>query len=195
MSTGQENLEVAVVRFEGENKAVEAYAAARDAVPYLRSSERPRWTHDVGFVERHHSGRLLMRGTFAGHYLDVDEGDRVSERGAGDGAAAGGLIGVLGGPPGIAVGLLAGGLIGGNAASPDRVEWEPAALAERLRDAVPRSFSAIVMFAAADQVDEMVAAVGGGAQGTVRRPLTDEEASALEAALRDAPTAVRDRSA
>jgi hypothetical protein len=77
---------------------------------------------DGGFVERHHDGRLLLRGTFAGHYLDVDEEDRVSQKGAGEGAATGGLVGVLLGPPGIAVGLLLGALVGANVGGTHEVE-------------------------------------------------------------------------
>jgi hypothetical protein len=31
---------------------------------------RPAWTEDVAFVEVHRHGRVLVRGTFAGRYLD-----------------------------------------------------------------------------------------------------------------------------
>jgi uncharacterized membrane protein len=179
------SLEVVVLRFEKESGAVERFARARDATP--RWEEQPRWTRDVGFVERHHSGRLLLRGSFAGHYVDFDENDEFSRKGAGEGAAAGGLIGVLGGPPGIAVGLLAGGLLGGNLATPDEREAEPEAFVERLRDALPPESSALVMIAAADEVDELVAAIGDGASDTLRRALDAEQTAAVEAALSAAP--------
>ena len=182
------SLDLAMIRFDGEGTAVKRYAAARD-----RSSRRGReiteaqWTRDVGFVERHHSGRLLLRGTFAGHYLDVDEDDRVSQKGAGEGAATGGLVGVLGGPPGIAVGLLLGAIVGANVGSPEEVEAEPQALTERLREGVPRGSSAIVMVAPAAEVDEMLSALGDDAQDLVRRTLADRETAALEASLGAAP--------
>jgi uncharacterized membrane protein len=182
------SLEVAVVRFDGVETAVERYAAAMP-----RSSRggppraQPQWTRDVGFVERHHSGHMLLRGTFAGHYLDVDEGDDVSQKGAGEGAAAGGIVGVLGGPPGIAVGLLLGGIVGSQVGSAKEAEDEPEALAARLRDAVPRGSSAIVLIAPAAEVDEMFAAFGDGEGAAVRRALTDEETTALEASLEAAP--------
>ena len=181
-------LELALARFDGENTAVERYAAARDDVPY-RSAEPPAWTRKVGFVERHHNGRLILRGTFAGHYVDVDEGDTSSQHGAGEGAAAGGLIGVLGGPPGIAVGLIVGGLVGAHLGAPDNVETEPAALASQVRDVVPRGSSALVMIAAPAEVQEMLGAVGDEAAGVTRRPLTDEETNAIEGSLRDLPGA------
>jgi Protein of unknown function (DUF1269) len=176
------DLQLVVVRFHGENTAVERYTRARDALPYRSSAPRPAWTHDVGFVERHHNGRLLMRGTFLGHYVDVDEGDSVSQRGAGEGAATGGLIGVLGGPPGIALGILAGGLAGAHLASPDTVEAEPDVLAARIRDAVPPGGSALVMVAPPAEVEEMLGAIGEGAD-PVRRDLGGDELAAIEASL------------
>jgi uncharacterized membrane protein len=180
------SVDLAVARFDGEGTAVNRYAAAKQ-----RAGADAPWTHNVGFVERHHNGRLLLRGIFAGHYLDVDESDHVSERAAGEGALAGGLVGVLLGPPGIAVGLAMGGVIGSQAGHPSEVEAEPEAIAERLRAVVPRSSSALVMIAEAPEVDEMLADVGEGAQSVVRRTLSAEEAAALEVSLGSAPPAAQ----
>jgi Protein of unknown function (DUF1269) len=182
------SLDLAIISFDGEGTAVKRYAAARDrsSTPGREITEA-QWTRDVGFVERHHNGRLLLRGTFAGHYLDVDEGDRVSQKNAGEGGATGGLVGVLGGPPGIAVGLLLGAIVGANVGRPDEVEAEPQALTERLREGVPRGSSAIVMIASVAEVDEMLAALGEDAQDLVRRTLADDETAALEASLSAAP--------
>jgi uncharacterized membrane protein len=178
-------LDLALVRFDGENAAAERLAAARG-----RRGGDPPWTREVGFVEHHHSRNLVLRGTFAGHFLDVDEIDHVSQKGAGEGAIAGSLIGVLLGPPGIALGLLIGGIVGSQVGEPDETdEPEPQALAEQLRELIPRASSAIVMIAAPPEVDEMLAAIGEGSQGTIRRALTEEEVAALEASLRSAPPA------
>ena len=177
------SLDVAVAQFDGEGTAVRMYAAAKE-----RSGDAS-WTQKVGFVERHHSGRLLLRGTFAGHYLDVDEVDHVSQKGAGEGAVAGGLIGVLLGPVGIAVGLVVGGLIGSQAGKDTEAEPEPEELAMQLRAAVPESSSAIVLIAEAPEVDDMVAALRDGAHSLVRRTLTGEEVAGLQASLSDAPPA------
>jgi uncharacterized membrane protein len=175
------SLDLAVAQFEGETTAVNRYAAAKE-----RAGDAP-WMHKVGFVERHHSGKLLLRGIFAGHYLDVDESDHVSETGAARGAIAGGLIGVLAGPPGIAVGLLLGTLAGSQAAHPTQVEAEPEAVAEQLRAVVRRSSSALVTVAPAPDVDEMLAAVSPGAESVLRRTLSSEEEAALEASLHTLP--------
>ena len=176
------SLDLAVAQFDGEGTAVRQYAAAKE-----RPGTDPPWTQRVGFVEHHHNGRLLLRGTFAGHYLDVDESDRVSQNRAGEGAAAGGLVGVLLGPPGIAVGLVLGAVIGSKGANPSDLEAEPEALAGQLREAVPRSSSAIVLVAEAPEVDEMVAALKDAAHGITRLTLTAGQETALEASLNMAP--------
>jgi uncharacterized membrane protein len=182
------SLDLAVVRFAGQTMAVEAFAAARDRLSTrVARDPKPQWAHDVGFVERHHNGRLLVRGTFAGHYVDVDEGDDVSERGGREGAATGGLLGVLLGPPGIAVGLLLGAIVGAQVGNPKELETEPETFVARLREEIPRSSSAIVTIAAAPVVDEMLEALGTDAKDVVRRSLADDETAALEASLSGAP--------
>jgi uncharacterized membrane protein len=175
------SLEIAVVRFDGEGTAVKRYAGAKE-----RLGDAP-WTQKVGFVECHHNGRLLLRGLFAGHYLDVDESDHVSQKGAAEGAAAGGIAGLLLGPAGLAAGLALGGLIGSQVAHGSEIEAEPEAFAQQLRELIPRSSSAVVMIAGRPEVDEMVEALAEGAQSTVRRTLSDEEATALEASLGPPP--------
>jgi uncharacterized membrane protein len=174
-------LDLAVVRFSGMDAAYEAFVAARD-----RAGDAP-WIHQVGFVERHSDGHLVLRGIFASHYVDVDEAVHLSEPGGGEGAAAGGLIGVLGGPPGIAVGLVLGGLIGALVGKPTETDPEPHELVAELRAELPRSSSAIVMIGRARDVDEMLAAIGDIGGEVARHTLTVEQAAALEASLADAP--------
>jgi uncharacterized membrane protein len=181
------SLDLAVVQFEGEDTAVQSYTAAK-----ARTGDAP-WMREVGFVEHHPSGRLVLRGVFAGHYLDVDENDRVSQKGAGIGAVAGGLVGVLLGPPGIAVGLLVGGILGAELGSPTDTEPEAKGLAEQLRATVPRASSAIVLIAAAADADEMFAALDEDEQ-RVRRTLSADEVAALEASLREAEPAASEPS-
>jgi uncharacterized membrane protein len=177
------SLDFALARFEGEGTAVQRYAAAKD-----RSGDA-KWMHEVGFVEHHHGGHLLLRGTFAGHYLDVDESDHVSQKGAGEGAIAGGLVGALLGPPGIALGIVLGGVIGSRTGAPSDTEAEPEALAEQLRAAVPRSSSALVLIAEPADVEEMLAALGEDSRDVTRQSLTAEQAGRLDASLSTAPPA------
>jgi len=176
------DLDFALVVFDGESTAAKRFAQARE-----QSAPGARWAREIGLVEHHHNGRLLLRGTFAGHYLDVDESDHVSQTGAGGGAVAGGLIGALAGPPGIAVGIVVGGIAGAELGTPTDGEAEPLLLVERLREAVPRSSSAIVLIAAAAEVDEMLAALSEEGGRSSRERLTDEQASALQTALASAP--------
>jgi uncharacterized membrane protein len=176
------SLDFAVARYDGDTTAVKRYSAARE-----HAGKDATWVGEVGFVEHRHSGRMALRGTFAGHYVDVDESDHLSQKGAGEGAVTGGVIGVLGGPPGIALGLLLGGIIGGEAGRPDETEAEPEALVEQLRAAVPESSSAVVLIASSADVDEMIAALGEGAKQVDRRTLTAAEQAELEASLSAAP--------
>jgi uncharacterized membrane protein len=176
--------DLALVRFEHGGAATEAFVAGRD-----RSAPDARWVREVGFVEHHHNGHIVMRGTFAGHYVDVEEGLHTSERGTAEGALGGAIVGVLLGPLGIAVGFVAGGTIGSQVGRPSETDPEPQALVDQLRAIVPRSGSAIVLIGPDNDVDEMVAAIGDTGGDVVRQPLTAEQSRALQAALSDSPTA------
>jgi hypothetical protein len=62
--------DIAVMTFPHLDGAERAYADALDA-----DREAP-WLREIAFVECHRHGYLLIRGTFAGRYLDVDERDQ-----------------------------------------------------------------------------------------------------------------------
>ena len=177
--------DIAVVRFRHVNAAVEAFAAARD-----RSVANATWVRNVGLIEHHSNGHLILRGAFAGHYVDVDEALHVSERGAAEGFAGGALIGVLGGPPGLAVGMALGLMIGSQVGKAGELDPEPHALAEQLRTDLP-SGSGIVLIAGADDVDQMLTALGDCGGDVVRKTLTADDAAALEASLSGTPAASR----
>lgn len=177
-------LDLAVVKFQGEGSATDAFVAARE-----RSGQDARWTREVGFVEHHHNGHLVLRGTFAGHYLDVDEALHVSQGGAGEGFAIGAVVGVLGGPPGLAVGTVLGAIVGSQVGKPTDADPEPQLLADQLRDLVPRSSSAIAVVAEAHDVDEMLAAMRDGGGEIIRRSLTADQVAALDASLGSTPEA------
>ncbi|HEY5144828.1 MAG TPA: DUF1269 domain-containing protein [Solirubrobacteraceae bacterium] len=169
-------LDLALVRYSGQTAASAAFGTMRDRV----GGDAP-WTHEVALVEHHHNGRIALRGTFAGHYVDVDEEDHLSQPGAAAGALTGGLIGLvfLGGPIGMAPGLVVGAAVGAEAGKATEVEAEPEALVEELRAEVPRGSSAIVLLAEAGHVDAMLAAVEGGRAEVVRRTIDGDELDAL----------------
>lgn len=178
------DLDFALVVFGGVNTATEAFAVARD-----RSGATARWAREVGFVEHHHDGHLVLRGTFAGHYVDADEALHVSERGAAEGWGVGAVIGALLGPPGFAAGMVLGATIGSEVGRPSEVDSEPQLLSDRLRSVVPLSGSAIVLIADAHDVDELVAAVDESTAQVIRKTLTPDDAAALQASLSASPAA------
>jgi uncharacterized membrane protein len=178
------SLDFALLSFRGVNTATEVFAAARG-----RSSADASWAREVGFVEHHGDGHLVLRGTFAGHYVDLDEALHVSDRGAGEGWAIGAVIGALLGPPGLAAGMVAGVTIGSQFGKPSELDPEPQPLVDRLRSAVPRSGSAIVLIADTQTVDELLAAVGDSSAQVTRKALSQDELDALQASLGSEPAA------
>jgi hypothetical protein len=99
--------ELAVLTFDHTEGAEHAYAEARG-----RANDAP-WLREVAFVECHRHGRIVVRGTFAGHYLDVDDLADAMGHDTAVGAVAGAVVGLTFGPPGVAAGLVAGGTAGG----------------------------------------------------------------------------------
>jgi uncharacterized membrane protein len=178
------SLDFALLSFHGVNAATEAFVAARE-----RSSGDASWARQVGFVEHHADGHLVLRGTFAGHYVDVDEALHVSDRGAGEGWAVGALIGALLGPPGFAAGMVTGATLGSQFGEPSEVDPEPQLLVDQLRSAVPRSGSGIVVIADAQTVDELLAAVDDSGDQVTRKSLGPDELAALQASLSSEPAA------
>jgi uncharacterized membrane protein len=177
------DLDAALVRFEGRNTASDVFYAASG-----RAGPDARWIREIGFVEHHHNDHLVLRGTFAGHYVDVEEGHHMSGGGAVTGFAGGMVLGALLGPAGMAAGMIAGATIGSQVGEPDETDPEPQVLADRIRDAVPRSGSAIVLIASPSDVDEMLAAIGSDGD-VLRRSLTPDEVAALQSSLAETPAA------
>lgn len=179
------SLELAIVTYHGDSAAESAFGTLRERAPGAP------WTHEAALVQHHHNDRIALHGTVAGRYVSVDEEDHLSQPGAARGAIAGGAIGLLllGGPAGLAPGLVIGGIVGAEAAHPDEVEAEPGPLVDDLRAAVPKGCSAIVLLAAPDHVDEMLALLAERSGDVVRRPLGDREMARFEAALAETPAA------
>jgi len=101
------SLDLALMIFDHVEGAERAYSdvigASRDAP----------WVHEIAFVEHHRHDRIVVRGTFAGRYLDLDDqGDVIGKRTT-EGALTGAVAGAFFGPAGFAAGLVAGGTAGG----------------------------------------------------------------------------------
>src|ERR1700761_5620826 len=178
------DLEIVLVSFSKINDAAKTYSAARE-----RSGPDASWPKEVGFVEHHRSGKVVLRGNFAGHYVDVDEGLHVSQVGAAEGFLIGAVLGaLLGGPPGFAAGLVAGATVGSQFGKGEN-DPEPEVLVERLRAAVPLGGSAIVLIARHSDADEMIAALGERSQAATRRGLNADDVAALQKSLGGWPAA------
>ena len=108
------SLDLALMVFHRIEGAEHAYAGL------LEVAGQPPWVHEVSFVEHHRHDRIVVRGTFAGRYVDVDErGDVIGKRTA-EGALTGAAAGLFFGPAGLAVGIVAGGAVGGMSESERR---------------------------------------------------------------------------
>jgi uncharacterized membrane protein len=176
------SVDLAVLVFEHVDGAERAFADARE-----RALDAP-WIDEVAFVERRRRGRIVIRGTFAGRYLDVDDTGDALGRDTVIGTLTGALVGAAFGWFGFAAGLVAGGMVGAlvEAEHIPRLEGD---LFDELRADVPDGCSAVILLAAAEHVDAMIVAFDGLGGRLVRRTLPDELLAALTAAVAGSPPA------
>src|SRR3712207_3310200 len=127
--------------------------AERGYADVLGASAASPWVHEIAFVEHHRHDRVVVRGTFAGRYVDVDdEADVVVGRRTAEGALTGAVAGVLFGPAGLAVGLV-GGAAAGSVGDAQQTPPLHDALLDELRAEVPEKSSAIILLAAPAHAD------------------------------------------
>jgi uncharacterized membrane protein len=170
----------ALVVFEHTEGAERAYA---DAPKQALGID---WGQEVAFVEHHSRDRLVIRGSFAGHYVDADDYEGFIGPKVAEGAIAGGAAGVLFGPPGLAIGFVSGGLAGGISTEHSGPRLR-SALFDELRAEVPERSSAIIQFGAPEHVDAMVEGLKEQGGRLVRHHLHPEVAQALKDAVADSP--------
>jgi len=180
---GQDARELAVLTFDHIEGAERAYADARG-----RANDAA-WLREVVFVECHRHGRIVVRGTFAGHYLDVDDVADAIGHDTAVGAVAGAVVGLAFGPPGFAVGLVAGGIGGGVHESAVHTPEESGALFDEIRHDIPEGSSGIVALVSADDSAALIEALHERAVRLTHHRLSDAEAAALQAAVVQAPPA------
>ena len=180
---GQDARELAVLTFDHIEGAERAYATARG-----RANDAP-WLREVVFVECHRHGRIVVRGTFAGHYLDVDDVADAIGHDTAVGAVAGAVVGLAFGPPGFAVGLVAGGIGGGVHESAVHTPEESGALFDEIRRDIPEGSSGIVALVSADDSAALIEALHERAVRLTHHRLSGAEAAALQAAVVQAPPA------
>jgi len=174
--------ELTVLTFDHTDGAERAYADA------LGRANKAPWLREVAFVESHRHGRIVVRGTFAGHYLDVGDVADAIGRDTAVGAVAGAVVGLAFGPPGIAAGLVTGGVAGGVRES-HHVPEERGALFDEIRCDVPERSSGLVALVSADDSRAMIDALHDRAVRITRHRLSADESAAFGAAVAQAPPA------
>ena len=176
-------LDLALMVFAHTEGAERAYSNAPGAVAGIA------WAREVAFVEHHRHDRIVVRGEFAGKYVDADDEQQFLGRRTVEGALTGAVVGAAFGPPGLAAGMVGGGVAGSVAEERSGPQLR-GAFFDEVRSDVPEGSSAVILLAAPEHVDAMVAALGGHGGRLVRRGLTTEQAAALEAAVAGSPPAV-----
>ena len=146
------------------------------------------WLREVAFVECHRHGRIVVRGTFAGHYLDVDDVADAIGHDTAVGTVAGAVVGLAFGPPGVAVGLIAGGIAGGVRQSTHAPE-ERGALFDEIRRDIPEGASGLVALVGAGDTEALIDPLHRRAVRITRHRLSADESAALSAAVAQAPSA------
>src|SRR5215218_2279991 len=125
------SLDLALMVFDHIEGAERAYAHV------LETSGQPVWVHELAFVEHHRDDRVVVRGTFAGRYVDVDERGDVIGRRTAEGALTGAAAGFLFGPAGLAVGII-GGATAGRLSEAERAPQLHDAFLDDVRAEVPQ---------------------------------------------------------
>ena len=173
-------MDVGVARYSSVEGAERAFAEAHGA--------EPAWLRDAAVVEVHPNGRIVVRGTVAGRYVDVDgQADAMGPETAA-GAIVGAAAGFAFGPPAFAVGLVSGATAGGVLEASDlpRQKGPPF---DAIREQVPAGSSAVVVFSDLERVDAMLRALAGAAHELLRYRLSPEADAELRSSVAAAPAA------
>jgi uncharacterized membrane protein len=160
--------ELIVLRFPEPDGASHALTALQANRPHRR------WVEEAAVVERHGSGRVSIRGTYAGYDSGGIAESDDTKAGIAFGALGGGVIGLIGGPLGILIGLVAGGALGGVIASVRGGDTSEGAVFDKIRRQLPRGSSALMLLAEAKAIHE-AATFGVGEADQVRQALPDDE--------------------
>jgi uncharacterized membrane protein len=175
-------VDAAIISFDHIEGAELEYASARDRLPGAG------WLEKAAFIEVHHKGRIVVRGTILGHWVDIeDEGDFIG-RDTAVGAIVGVFVGLALGPPGWAAGLVLGGTIGGLEEA-NHIPTLQGTAFDEIRKDVPQNSSALLLVAEPADVDAMISAFADTSGRLTRYQLSPEATAELEASLASRPAA------
>ena len=180
MSQHQTPHHVGVARFAGTDGAERAFSDARDGDP------RAAWLGDAALVEVHRGGRIVVRGSVAGHYVDLDGEQDPMGRETGIGAIAGATAGLALGPSAVAIGLVVGAIFGGSIQAGELLRPEGLAF-DAIREQVPEGASAIVVVSDAQRVAAMGEALTGAPDALECYQLNPAAEAELQSALGQSP--------
>jgi hypothetical protein len=173
--------ELTVVTFAHPDGAGRALADVRSrGAPAL-------WMRDVAFVEGRRHGRVVVRGTFAGHSVDVEDVRDAVGHGSVEGRIAVAIVGLAFGREASAARLIAEGAAGDERDGARAVDRRAALLAE-LCAGVPGDSSAIVSLGGPGDADALVAALHDRPSQVIRRRLSPADATGLAGAAAPAPS-------
>lgn len=172
--------ELIVLRFPEPQGASNALAALQANRPHRR------WVEEAAVVERHGSGRVSIRGTYAGYDSGGIAESDDAKAGVVFGALAGGVIGLIGGPIGIIIGLVGGGTLGGLFAYLRGGDTSEGAVFEKIKKQLPRGSSALMLLAEKNAVHE-ASTFGVGEADQIRQALADEEVASVRQLLLAGP--------
>lgn len=175
-------LDFALMVFGRTGGAERAYADAPPAADGIR------WAQEVAFVEHHHHDRIVVRGIFAGRYVDADDDEQFIGSRSVQGALGGAAAGALFGPTGLVAGFLGGG-IAGSVAEEHAGPRLRSALFDEVRAEVPQGSSAVMLLAPAADVDAMISVLAPRGGRLVRHHLEPDGVELLKAAVAGSPSA------
>ena len=135
------------------------------------------WPSEVGFIERHRTGRVSLRATWHGEYFEEEEGE-VPFIASVLGGLTGAMLGLLTGP-GMIVGAVAGGVAGGAMGALDEFSKEDS-LYNDVKARLGRGTSALLLLAAPEHVDTLQEALGDKVPEVVRHAASDALVARLE---------------
>ena len=167
-----------MLTFDHIEGAERAYADARG-----RADDAP-WLREVVFVECHRHGRIVVRGTFAGHYLDVDD---VADAIGRDTAVGGWRAPWLASRSGRRVSRRGWSPVVSRAvftSPPFTLRGRAGCYFDEIRHHIPEGSSGIVALVSADDSAALIEALHErAARLRLHHRLSDAEAAALQAAV------------
>ena len=179
-------MDVGIAAFAHVHGAEHAFANARERDPGAD------WIRDAAFVEVHRHGRIVVHGTVAGRYVDIDgEGDLIG-RDTAVGTIVGAVVGFALGPPAFAVGIVAGGSVGGVVEASHIPRLDGPAF-DAARKHVPEGSSAVIVFSSMERIRSMYETLLAAADTFVHYRLDPGAEAELESALAAAPAAAPPR--